>query len=570
MSHAAKRRAQARRTGTDEPASQRENPHTTSIGSNTPIQPESAESPPLRTPQPPTEGDEPAPGPSDKGKGPDLGLLNDRQVLQLLEDIRADQQALKTPTATNADVPDEVLPRRRPLRVQTAPQYDGTGGRHKIDEFFRKCIYIFEAHGYVPTSTRDAEFCIRQAAMWLNGTPATSFFNVRKDTKTWDAFVTFVKGTSKDKTTRLYEATRALSYTRQKENESSHDLQNRLEEAEEEVRAAGLTESQLLNWRLIHALRRDVRDELLRGPPESYDSREKTIAAATRIENQLPHRDPQNFRRGQNTGGQQTTVRQVTSSSNPHHTNRGKGKGKPIQVEITARGGPYWAYALIDSGAQDDFISQKLVAELDLMGKPPDVAGKAVDGHTIRIYGRHDLCILATDADEARSALHSSLLATDISEFDLILGMNWLWNVNPDINFREGTWRLRPDDHPPSKRAKSGHTAAANVNTWPRPEAAHQDEGAKSRRDDVNAIRINMVTSDDIHPEEGEQLYVLYYIPAPSEEPEMVNPGTSRLIIARMESHPQETADEELPPQYAEFRDVAQDPSAGGSLPKTK
>ncbi|RMZ80860.1 hypothetical protein DV736_g6660, partial [Chaetothyriales sp. CBS 134916] len=101
MSHAAKRRAQARRTGTDEPASQRKDPYTTR--------------------------DELAPEPSDKDKDPDLGILNDQPVLQLLEDIRADQQALRV---DNHAIRRELASRTRKPTLPPEGSEPGTDDNH--------------------------------------------------------------------------------------------------------------------------------------------------------------------------------------------------------------------------------------------------------------------------------------------------------------------------------------------------------------------------------------------------------------------------------------------------------
>jgi hypothetical protein len=68
-----------------------------------------------------------------------------------------------------------------------------------------------------------------------------------------------------------------------------------------------------------------------------------------------------------------------------------------IEITINARGEKQRLRALVDCGAEDDFISQTVVVKHGLKGIPLKVFGKAVDGRQLTIYGCHNLDVHATD-----------------------------------------------------------------------------------------------------------------------------------------------------------------------------
>ena len=116
-----------------------------------------------------------------------------------------------------------------------------------------------------------------------------------------------------------------------------------------------------------------------------------------------------------------------------------------INVEIIVAGERRGLLALVDSGAEDDFISQAVAIELGLKGTPPDSFSKVVNGHRIVLYSQHQLKVHAVDSNDRQLIAACNLYVTDIEGFDMILGIHWLTKVDPDISFRDGTWALRPD-----------------------------------------------------------------------------------------------------------------------------
>lgn len=178
---------------------------------------------------------------------------------------------------------------------------------------------------------------------------------------------------------------------------------------------------------------------------------------------------------------------------------------------------------MIDSGADDNFISQIAVMRLGLQGQPPEIRGKAVDGHPITLYGRHYLKLDATDGNGRSVKTDSGCLATDIQGFEMILGMPWLHSVNPDIDFRTGAWTTRD-------------------------------------------VVIHRVSLETILKENPEDIMMVYYIPDP--DPSKVTLYTKCAGVYHVLTDP--SAEAPLPPQYREYQDIAEDPGSKGLPPDTK
>jgi hypothetical protein len=100
-------------------------------------------------------------------------------------------------------------------------------------------------------------------------------------------------------------------------------------------------------------------------------------------------------------------------------------------------------WALIDCGAENNFINQKWAEEYypDSPSRPRKV--KALDGHRIRAYGQQKLSVHAEDMD-GLSRNHTHVFeAVDMDGYDMILGFPWLQATNPDIDWVQKTWRYR-------------------------------------------------------------------------------------------------------------------------------
>ena len=99
--------------------------------------------------------------------------------------------------------------------------------------------------------------------------------------------------------------------------------------------------------------------------------------------------------------------------------------------------------ALVDSGAQDNFISQKVIVEEGVRAPLSNITAHAVDGHQVRVYGRHALETHATDARHATRAFQLEYIAADVIKYDALLGYPWLSQCEPDIHWRRGAWYHR-------------------------------------------------------------------------------------------------------------------------------
>jgi transposase InsO family protein len=99
--------------------------------------------------------------------------------------------------------------------------------------------------------------------------------------------------------------------------------------------------------------------------------------------------------------------------------------------------------ALIDSGAQENFLSQRVIVEAGFQGEPTSIKAHTVDGSPVRVYGRHTIVTRATDMRGVSMDSRQSYIATDIRRYDMILGFPWLKAMNPDIDWDRGTWEYR-------------------------------------------------------------------------------------------------------------------------------
>ena len=59
--------------------------------------------------------------------------------------------------------------------------------------------------------------------------------------------------------------------------------------------------------------------------------------------------------------------------------------------------------------------------------------GIAVDGHQITIYGIYNLKIKAKDNHNITRNIKPAFYATNMTYYNIILGLAWLDYVNPDI-----------------------------------------------------------------------------------------------------------------------------------------
>lgn len=164
--------------------------------------------------------------------------------------------------------------------------------------------------------------------------------------------------------------------------------------------------------------------------------------------------------------------------------------------------------ALLDSGAQDDFISQHTVVRLELPLVSAPLRARAVDGHSVDVYGRLACEVHATDSQGRSESTARHLISTEIQGYDLILGKKWLREVNPLINWKDDEWEYRPLEK-----------------------------------------RINMCTLiEELDVQEGELIYLAYYKPA-----QTMREGSAFLASISME-------EVVIPSYLSDFADVFAEP----------
>lgn len=116
-----------------------------------------------------------------------------------------------------------------------------------------------------------------------------------------------------------------------------------------------------------------------------------------------------------------------------------------IEIEVDTPNGPRTMRALLDSGAQANFISQLLIVEMGAQPIDEKSHVRTVGGQSIRVYGKHRFDTYATDVRGDRRLHTHEYIATDIIEYDAILGHPWLTDIDPSIDWGQGTWSYRDE-----------------------------------------------------------------------------------------------------------------------------
>ena len=106
-----------------------------------------------------------------------------------------------------------------------------------------------------------------------------------------------------------------------------------------------------------------------------------------------------------------------------------------IDVTVTINGVAYTEKALIDSGSQANFISQKLVKQWGLREDSASFAkAQTITGDSFFIYGEHQIRMSISDSTGKMKRHHPSFLAADIQGEGLVLRYPWLAASNPNVN----------------------------------------------------------------------------------------------------------------------------------------
>ncbi|KAI9779372.1 MAG: hypothetical protein M1816_003599 [Peltula sp. TS41687] len=121
------------------------------------------------------------------------------------------------------------------------------------------------------------------------------------------------------------------------------------------------------------------------------------------------------------------------------HRRREKQEGKPyLSTEVQVRAPTRWKTltALIDSGANENFISHLRVAQLGIKPRLDEATSRVttIDETQLQVYRIYRPRIRATDNSGTTGESHSRLLAASFTGWDIVLGWPWLKELNPDIN----------------------------------------------------------------------------------------------------------------------------------------
>lgn len=117
-----------------------------------------------------------------------------------------------------------------------------------------------------------------------------------------------------------------------------------------------------------------------------------------------------------------------------------------IQLRVLANGEWRNLTALVDSGAEDNFVSRLVAKEcgLQLTGDGPKTF-KTLPSHESVVYGTALAQVEITDSTKLARLDALRLRVIDMPGVDLILGWPWLEDINPQINFRTRQWRYGYD-----------------------------------------------------------------------------------------------------------------------------
>jgi hypothetical protein len=103
---------------------------------------------------------------------------------------------------------------------------------------------------------------IELAATYLRGNALSIWVAKEEKPETWDAYLTWAKGLVADPANRMADASLRLKNLVQSESQTVRDIATTVEELEEDLLALNSSEERA--WRMLNALRPEIRREVLR------------------------------------------------------------------------------------------------------------------------------------------------------------------------------------------------------------------------------------------------------------------------------------------------------------------
>ena len=114
-----------------------------------------------------------------------------------------------------------------------------------------------------------------------------------------------------------------------------------------------------------------------------------------------------------------------------------------LQAEVSVNRGPRKLTALLDSGAEANLLAREVAAELGLRENPVAMTISVVDGRTVEVTGSHRLAMQARDDRGNIAESVQRFYTADIQGYDAILGLPWLCDVDPEVDWADGRWYYR-------------------------------------------------------------------------------------------------------------------------------
>ena len=114
-----------------------------------------------------------------------------------------------------------------------------------------------------------------------------------------------------------------------------------------------------------------------------------------------------------------------------------------FNIELQTPKGRVTAWALLDCGSEQNFVNHEWAKRHLPQAGMSTKKVHALDGHEIMSYGKHRvLTHVADHKGLAREHVHS-FEAVEMAGYDVILGLPWLFAVNPEIDWINRTWVYR-------------------------------------------------------------------------------------------------------------------------------
>lgn len=113
-----------------------------------------------------------------------------------------------------------------------------------------------------------------------------------------------------------------------------------------------------------------------------------------------------------------------------------------VTVEVASLTGQVALSAMVDSGAQGNFVHPRVAKEFLPAPSGKVARVKAVYGHEVLSFRRYGVRFNVMDSNTKALTFQQDFHAVTMQGTDVILGMPWLRQAKPDINWLTGTFQF--------------------------------------------------------------------------------------------------------------------------------